>query len=236
MIHPTVWAKTAIREFVAKAFDEEVLVEADAASHGPFFGRQIGMAPSRRIHLTFDDGPHPINTPRLLDDLKQFGVLATFFVKGKNLESPQGRMLLERIAWEGHQIGNHTYSHRHLTELTEQEIRNEILKTETLIGNADGGIKVFRPPFGDHDSRVDQIVEELGYRLVLWNVDTFDWDPKCQNRWVRDSMARIVKRKDSLVLAHDSIAATVNQARRLMVNIRELSDSRLIDPSEAFSR
>jgi peptidoglycan-N-acetylglucosamine deacetylase len=163
-----------------------------------------------RIHLTFDDGPHLVNTPRLLDELKQCGVLATFFVKGTNLETPEAQRLVGRIASEGHQIGNHTYSHPHLTGLGEERIRECILKTEKLIGDADRGIKVFRPPFGDHNSLVDQIVQELGYRLVLWNVDTFDWHPKYRGHWVKPALARILNHEENIVLAHDTITANVD--------------------------
>jgi peptidoglycan-N-acetylglucosamine deacetylase len=106
---------------------------------------QIEETKSRRIYLTFDDGPHLVNTPRLLDKLKDYGVLSTFFVKGRSLEAPEAQRLLERIASEGHQIGNHTYSHHRLTGLAAEQIHQEISKTQKLIGAADRGIKIFRP-------------------------------------------------------------------------------------------
>lgn len=185
-----------------------------------------------RVHLTFDDGPDLVNTPRLLDSLEAYGVLATFFVMGRNLETLEAQKLLERIATEGHQIGNHTFSHQRLTGLNEEQIRGEITKTEKLIGEADRGIKIFRPPFGDHNPLVDQIVQKLGYRLVLWNVDTFDWDPKYQRRWVKHTMDQIVLHEESVVLAHDTNATTVDQLGRLITNIRKFPLGELVQYSE----
>jgi len=229
MTASSVWTFRAIRDLAARAFHDEVhlLSALDVYAFDP-------RLESRQIHLTFDDGPHLVNTPTLLDTLKEQGVLATFFVQGRNLETPEAQKLLDRIASEGHQIGNHTYSHLHLTELAAQQIREEISKTEKLIGAADRGIKIFRPPFGDHNSLVDQIAQDLGYSLVLWNVDTFDWHPKFQSCWVDHAIARVATHKYSLVLAHDTLVTTVDQVASFVTNIRELSGSRLIQYSEAF--
>jgi peptidoglycan/xylan/chitin deacetylase (PgdA/CDA1 family) len=170
----------------------------------------------------------------LLDVLERFGVSATFFVTGRNLGTPQAQDLLARMVSEGHQIGNHTYSHPHLTELGAERIRECILKTEKLIGDADRGIKVFRPPFGDHNSLVDQIVQELGYRLVLWNVDTLDWHPEYQDHWVKHAMTQIVAQRVTCVLAHDPLTTTVDHVGSLIAKIRELSGSKFITATEAF--
>jgi peptidoglycan/xylan/chitin deacetylase (PgdA/CDA1 family) len=105
----------------------------------------------RRIYLTFDDGPSAETTPQLLDHLKEAGIKATFFVVGRNIENASGRAIVERMAAEGHQIGNHTYSHPNLTRLDAAVIGQEIKQTEDLIGPLDNGIKVFRPPFGFHN-------------------------------------------------------------------------------------
>jgi peptidoglycan-N-acetylglucosamine deacetylase len=190
----------------------------------------------RRIHLTFDDGPNPLHTPVLLDELKQAGILATFFVVGKKLETPLGQGLIQRAAADGHQIGNHTYSHPHLTELTGDQIREEIVRTEKLIGNADRGVKLLRPPFGHHNSLVDQVAQELGYHLVLWNVDSYDWHLDYQSRWVNHAMKQIETEESSIVLAHDNLATTVAKVGTLIAQIRELSDSNFISSSEAFSK
>jgi len=218
----------ALRELVAKIRSCGASVIHRAASIGHVATLRIGGIKNRRIHLTFDDGPDPINTPRLLDELKQARILATFFVVGKNLETPQGKELIQRAAAEGHQIGNHTYSHPHLTELSELQIREEILRTETLIGDASKGVKLFRPPHGEHNSLVDQVAQRLGYSLVFWNVDTLDWHPKYEGRWVEHAMEQIVTQKESIVLAHDRITTTVQKVGSLIADIRKLSGSRFI--------
>ncbi len=197
--------------------------------------RALGIR-KRNVLLTFDDGPHPVNTTKLLDDLKQAGILATFFVVGKNLESPEGKALIQRAAAEGHQIGNHSYSHPYLSELKEEEIREEILKTEKLIGSLDKGIKILRPPYGNHNALVDRVAQELGYRLVFWNVDSLDWQPSCEHRWVEHTMEEIAIRDQSVVLAHDIHANTVAGVESLIARIRELPGGRFIQYSDTPSR
>ena len=116
----------------------------------------------RGVRLTFDDGPSAITTPHLLDHLKRFGVKATFFVVGQNITKTQGLAIVERIAAEGHQIGNHSFSHANLTHLDAAQIEREIKDTEDLIGSLDGGVKLFRPPYGFRNAVVDQVVENSG--------------------------------------------------------------------------
>jgi peptidoglycan/xylan/chitin deacetylase (PgdA/CDA1 family) len=195
---------------------------------------QLGRMRERRIHLTFDDGPHPTNTPKVLEELKRAGIQATFFVTGKHLETSLGQELIHRAAAEGHQIGNHTYSHPRLTELTEDQIRQEILRTEQLIGDVNQGIKILRPPYGAHNPMVDQVAQELDYRLVLWNVDSCDWDPKYQDRWVEHAMKQIMTHEQSVVLAHDNQTTTVTRVEALIVQIQNLPGSSFIRHSEAF--
>jgi peptidoglycan/xylan/chitin deacetylase (PgdA/CDA1 family) len=236
---PQIFSRVATA--VGKGDRDEVLssgavINRPHASPARLSSRRIGETRKQRIHLTFDDGPDPINTPQLLDELRQAGILATFFVMGEKLETSIGQELIERAAREGHQIGNHTYSHPHLTDLTESQIRTEISKTEQLIGNADRGVKIFRPPYGEHNPLVDRVTKELGYRLVLWNVDSRDWDPSYQDRWVDHAMQQIVTQRKSIVLTHDSQITTVAKVGTLIGNIRELSDSRFIRYSEAFPR
>jgi peptidoglycan/xylan/chitin deacetylase (PgdA/CDA1 family) len=228
---------TAVRkEDRAEVLSSGAGVNRQNALNARLRSQRIGETRKQRIHLTFDDGPDPINTPKLLDELKQSGILATFFVMGEKLETSVGQELIQRAAREGHQIGNHTYSHPHLTDLTESQIRTEISKTERLIGDADRGVKIFRPPYGEHDPLVDRVAKELGYRLVLWNVDSRDWDPSYQDRWVDHTMQQIVTQRKSIVLTHDSQITTVTKVGTLIGNIRDLSDSRFIRYSEAFPR
>jgi peptidoglycan/xylan/chitin deacetylase (PgdA/CDA1 family) len=180
----------------------------------------------RQVKLTFDDGPDPTTTPELLDHLAALGLKATFFVLGHRIENQPGRALIKRMAAEGHQIGNHSYSHPNLTERGSEEIESEITITEQLIGALDGGVKLFRPPFGFHNELVNDLVKKLGYRMVLWNVTSRDWLPYYANRrWVLHAMRQIKANMDCIVLAHDVFPSTVSHVPELVKTIRDLPDT-----------
>jgi hypothetical protein len=82
---------------------------------------------------------------------------------------------------------------------------------------------------------VEEVAQELGYSLVLWNVDTMDWRPEYEGRWVEHAMGQIVAQKENIVLAHDTIITTVANVGSLIANIQKLSDSRFIQYSETFA-
>ena len=179
----------------------------------------------RRVYLTFDDGPSAETTPQLLDHLKEAGIKATFFVVGRNIENVPGRAIVERMAKEGHQIGNHTYSHVNLTRIDAARIEEEIKQTEDLIGSLDNGIKVFRPPFGFRNGVVDRAAAALGYKLVLWDLCAWDWRPHYKNRrWVSHILRQIKAGQDGIVLAHDVIPSTVAHVPELIAAARGLPD------------
>lgn len=177
----------------------------------------------REVVFSFDDGPHAVNTPKLLDVLGNNGLKAVFFVVGQNLATAHGKEIVKRMSAEGHYVGNHTYTHPNLTKLSEAQIRDEISKTATLIGDADRGIKLLRPPFGAHNQLVDQIAREMGYRVVLWNVDTNDWNPKYRaGAWVQLGLDQIEAREHSLVLAHDIHPTTVAKVDEFIAAVKAL--------------
>jgi peptidoglycan-N-acetylglucosamine deacetylase len=179
--------------------------------------------PPRRVHLTFDDGPSAETTPQLLNHLKRAGVKATFFLVGGNMESAKGRAIVERMAEEGHQIGNHSYSHPNLTQLDGAGIEHEIRQTEELIGPLDNGTKVFRPPFGFRNNAVDRAAEALGYKSVLWDLCAWDWRPYYRNRrWVSHIVRQIKAGREGVVLAHDIFPSTVAHVPELIAAIRDL--------------
>ena len=128
----------------------------------------------KRIALTFDDGPSDRYTGEILDILKEYGIKATFFVVGVNAEkSPD---LLRRIVAEGHEVGNHTYSHPHLQKMNQSTLAEELARTEALIEKiAHYRPTLFRPPEGVVTTSVKTAAQDGGYRLVLWSVDTRDW-------------------------------------------------------------
>jgi len=168
-----------------------------------------------KIALTFDDGPHPVYTEKLLEGLKRRGVHATFFVTGKNAESyPE---LIRKEQEEGHLIGNHTYSHLQLTRGNRETFKEELQKTNGILYEITGQkVGFVRPPYGAWDKRFE---EELNMIPVLWTIDPLDWcsdDADCITRNV------IAKAEDnSIILMHDQYESTVNAALRIIDELQE---------------
>ncbi|MBQ9545380.1 MAG: polysaccharide deacetylase family protein [Clostridia bacterium] len=128
----------------------------------------------KRVALTFDDGPHREYTEEILKILEENGVRATFFVIGENAGEYPDRVKM--ISDAGHEIGNHTYSHAMINRLSETELKSEIERAQKAILDACGTEpKVFRPPYGAYNDRSIGIVEEMGFRCVLWSQDSRDW-------------------------------------------------------------
>ena len=156
-----------------------------------------------KIALTFDDGPHPYLTPKILDVLKKYKVHATFFLVGENVKNYPD--LAERILKEGHEIGNHTYTHGRVSERSFFEMRKEIELCESAIyEQTDYKTKIFRPPEGFLDDKIRAISKEMDYSVILWNIDTKDWahaTPQaiCQNITEHISPG-------SIILMHDYIS------------------------------
>jgi peptidoglycan/xylan/chitin deacetylase (PgdA/CDA1 family) len=127
----------------------------------------------RRVALTFDDGPNPYHTPRLLDLLAARGVRATFFVVGRRVS--RFGALLERMATEGQEIGNHCFMHFPLIFMTADGIRAELTRTEALIARHTGTRSRFmRPPMGWFNERVLRVSRELGYEPVIGSINPHD--------------------------------------------------------------
>lgn len=169
-----------------------------------------GMADSKKIAITFDDGPHPYYTQQLLDGLKERDVKATFFVMGKHVE--QYPELIERMYEEGHLIGNHTYSHIQLNKSNGEAFKEELVKTNELIEKVTGQeVQYVRPPYGSWDKKFEK---ELNMFPVLWNIDPLDW---CS-----DNVAGIVEKvtskvkENSIILMHDEYKSTVTAALQII--------------------
>ena len=166
-----------------------------------------------RIALTFDDGPS-IHTQALLDALYERGVPATFFVLGQRVAARPD--LAQRIVAEGHEIGNHSFSHLHLTQVGTATIRNELLQTRRVIEQATGvQTTLFRPPYGSHNATVRTVAAEFGYPLILWSVDTRDWERRDVNAILRhffhpNGQARV--QDGDVILMHDIFPTTVEAA------------------------
>ncbi|MGB6742044.1 MAG: polysaccharide deacetylase family protein [Terracidiphilus sp.] len=148
------------------------------ASHWPgsrIFGDAL-TAPARpgELALTFDDGPNPAWTPRLLDLLAGHDVHATFFLLGGFAQAQPE--LVRRIAAGGHLIGNHSWSHPDLSRKPAQRVREELARTSQALEEITGApVRYFRPPYGARRPVVFRIARELKLTPVLWNAMTSDW-------------------------------------------------------------
>lgn len=189
---------------------------------GPTLGQNYrkGEDETRDIVLTFDDGPNPETTPVLLDALAHYQIKALFFVVGNRLIARGGAAITERTAAEGHIVGNHTFGHPNLRELGFQRIREEITRTHDLICECVGQCNIFRPPYGAVNPMTSQLLLDLGYSSVPWNVDALDWKYRREGSWVHHAMRQIEARQNSIVLLHDIYRTTVEYVSRLIEQIR----------------
>jgi peptidoglycan/xylan/chitin deacetylase (PgdA/CDA1 family) len=188
--------------------------------------------PDHRILLTFDDGPHVEHTVSLLDELARRRLSAVFFVLGERLERPAERAIAERAVREGHFIGNHGYWHLDLTELADDEIRSSFQRAEAAIGDLDRGVKLWRPPWGRTEARIDAALASLGYTRMLWNVNSWDWRENAMpEEWIRAVISRIRARMrlgfgNTVCLFHD-LEATAARLGAFLDELAKIPDARL---------
>ena len=155
---------------------------AGLAAHGTWhrnswlFGPVLNRLPasSNAVAITFDDGPNPDATPRILDVLREQGVSATFFVLGRHAERWPG--LVRRMTEEGHQLGNHGYWHRKLHRRLPSYVRDDLTRGTEAIVQASGGVRprVFRAPHGFRNPWVTPIAASLGQRTIGWSLGVWD--------------------------------------------------------------
>lgn len=160
------------------------------------------------VALTFDDGPHPQSLPVILDALHREHVKATFFLVGKRIkEHPE---YARALVTEGHEVGNHTYDHFRLTDLTDKQVENEIVNCETVFERATGRkMTLLRPPGMRFDHRILGITERLGYQTVGWTDAAKDFDSLSNHlgKVTPNELAdRVLKRVEngSIILLHDT--------------------------------
>ena len=157
------------------------------------------------VALTFDDGPAPTTTPKLLDILASEGVPATFFVLGTQVQKyPE---IVERAANQGHEIGSHTWEHARLTLLPSKAVTKDLDKTNRMIKKAIGTAPMLlRPPYGSTNKTVAKVAKQTGLAVILWDVDSRDWEHRNPKKTVKEAKAA---RDGSIILLHDIHDATV---------------------------
>ena len=183
-------------------------------------------APTRpgELALTFDDGPNPVWTPKLLDALASHNVRATFFLLGSFAQAQ--RDLVRRIAAGGHLIGNHSWSHPDLSRTSAQRVRQELARTsETLEQIIGAPVHYFRPPFGARRPTVFRIARELGLKPVLWNAMTNDWnEPSADQITARlaQKIERITRAGSAVnIVLHDGGHRALNSNREPSITAAE---------------
>lgn len=187
-----------------------------------------------RVALTFDDGPHPVHTAPLLDALAELDAPATFFLVGRDVDANPA--LTARIAREGHELGNHTYEHRYLPLARSHTVAHELRSTDDAIRRATGIVpRLARPPWGGRSPKNVRVFQRLRKRLVLWDVNSFDWKGKPAPDVVDRVLSRA--RPGSIILMHEARdgGATTIEAVRLLVPALRARGFELVTVSRALA-
>jgi len=159
------------------------------------------------IAMTFDDGPHATNTAKLLDIAAKRHIKLTFFVLGECVQ--QNPTILQREVAEGHEIGNHSWSHPNLAKLSDEAVRSQLRRTDELIVKTAGvKPKLMRPPYGELTKRQRiWINHDFNYKVILWDVDPLDW--KRPGPSIVASRIIAGTRPGSIILSHDIHPPTI---------------------------
>ncbi len=164
------------------------------------------------LALTFDDGPSA-HTDRLLDIFAQHGGKGTFFVVGNLIDSR--KTTLKRIAAEDHEIGNHSWNHRQLTNLSDEDVKDQIMMTRAKIYDVAGvDCRIVRPPYGACNDSVRAVGKSLGVSFVNWSVDTLDWKTKNADAVYKEIMQDASD--GAIILCHDLHKTTVDAMERVI--------------------
>lgn len=182
-----------------------------------------GSKDQKVVALTFDDGPHPKYTEQILDILNEYDAKATFFVLGKFAESyPE---IIKRQWEEGHEIGNHTYSHINAKKVSKDILKEEYNKTQDIVYSITNNYpKLFRPPYGSFDEKVIDIIERDKSVIVLWSAyqDSKDWSNPEVDKIVETTFSNI--ENGNIILFHDYVyydtSNTVEALKRIIPELK----------------
>lgn len=174
------------------------------------------------VTLTFDDGPFPETTPRVLDLLAKHNVHATFFVIGRYLDGEgerarASRDVLKKIDRAGHLIGNHTHDHQLLSAVSHAQVLEQIDRGASSIENAIGKKPIlFRPPFGELDDFGQEAVRTRGLDIILWSLEAKDMERDDTQGMYRDLVRYLNYNEGGVVLLHDIRPSSVVLLRKLL--------------------
>lgn len=187
----------------------------------PFFYSKRLWHLSRKektIYLTFDDGPIPFLTPWVLNELKKHQAKATFFCIGKNIfEHPE---IFKRLSQEGHTIGNHTHHHLNGNNNTDQVYLKDVQKAQRFFEETS---VLFRPPYGKLSSSKAKKLREKGYKIVMWDVLSADFDQTISKEQCLENVLKNTT-NGSIVIFHDSVKAEKNLRYALPIVLNHFSE------------
>ncbi|MDE7242114.1 polysaccharide deacetylase family protein [Desulfovibrio sp.] len=169
--------------------------------------------------ITFDDGPSR-HTGHLLDMLRDYGIPATFFLLGGNAE--RNPAMVRRIVAEGHEVGNHSWSHPNLRTLAPEAQEQEISATDAVLRALGGNPAYLRPPYGNFDAHTLEIAHTLGVDVILWSMDSHDWKSLPQDyAKLRSTRGTQYESGDlrGIFLFHDTHKSTVDDLPRIIANL-----------------
>lgn len=174
--------------------------------------------PGNYVALTFDDGPSPSLTPRVLDILKQYDAKATFFVVGRSVE--KNKDILARAVAEGHEIGSHTWSHIKMTTSGTARVIDEMDRSCAAIKNATGfAPKVMRPPYGAVNANIVSLMKSrYGMPTIMWDVDTRDWQHPGVSVVINRAVGKA--RPGSIILLHDIHESTLQAVEGIVSGLQ----------------
>lgn len=197
--------------------------EAVEAPASQLFGKTVVDGPSdeKVVALTFDDGPNPPYTDRILDVLAAEHVRATFFLVGKAVVAYPGTA--KREVREGDALGNHTWAHEHLIVMTRTQVRQSLQKTDDAIFRATGTrTHIMRPPFGSRDWFVLAVARKMGYTPVMWSVPLVgDWEYPPADVIAQRVLGNV--RDGSIIVLHDGDRGLVCAQQHLAAHVCDRS-------------
>ncbi len=171
----------------------------------------------KKVAITLDGMWGAKRTPELLEIFRDNNIKITFFFGGNWLE--EYPHLVSEIAANGHEVGNHSYTHPHMGAMSPQQIEKELIRTEELIKNATGrSSKVFRPPFGEYSNTLINTCEELGYYPIQWSIDSHDWMDVSSDYIVKKVLNNISP--GDVILMHNNGEYTPQALRRIIPELK----------------
>ena len=194
----TAFVVILIIAYVAVVITREVY----AATHiqKGFYVNAQSVSECNGILLTFDDGPDPENTPKVLDILKKYNVKALFFIIAKNAE--QHPEIIKRIQAEGHTIGSHTYHHNPFMAFrTSGSYTKELKHADEVFKSLNINIKLFRPPLGITNAMIRKAIDKMNYHVVAWSIRSFDTRKTPRQEVLNRICSQL--QPNSIILMHD---------------------------------